>query len=56
MNILEIRKAIWANLRLKQTGLEPRSEQEIQLVNRIATKADEAMKAAQRDQPKLTRA
>lgn len=55
MNILEIRKAVRANLRLKQTGLEPGSEEEIQLVNRIARKADEAMKAAQRDQPKLTR-
>jgi radical SAM superfamily enzyme YgiQ (UPF0313 family) len=36
VNILEIRKAVRANLRLKQTGLEPGSEEEIQLVNRIA--------------------
>lgn len=56
MNILEIRKAVRANLRLKQTDLAPGSDEEIQLVNRIARKADEAMKAAQRDQPKLTRA
>ena len=56
VNILEIRKAIRANLRLKQTGLEPGSDEEIQIVKRLARKADEAMKAAQRDQPKLTRA
>jgi radical SAM superfamily enzyme YgiQ (UPF0313 family) len=56
VNILEIRKAVRANLRLKQTGLEPGSEEEIQLVNRIARKADEAIKAAQRAEPKLTRA
>jgi uncharacterized protein Usg len=56
VNILEIRKAVRANLRLKQTDLAPGSDEEIQLVNRIARKADEAMKAAQRDHPKLTRA
>lgn len=56
MNILEIRKAVRANLRLKHTDLEPGSIEEIQLVNRIESKADEAIKAAQCDQPQLTRA
>ena len=56
MNILEIKKAVRDNLRLKKTDLEPGSEREMLLVTQMARKAEEAMKAAQRDQPKMTRA
>ena len=56
MNILEIKKAVRDNLRLKKTNLEPGSERELLLVNQIARKAEDAMKAAKRDQPKMTRA
>lgn len=56
VNILEIKKAIRDNLRLKKSDLEPGSEQEMLLVTQMARKAEEAMKAAQRGQPKMTRA
>ena len=56
MNILEIKKAIRDNLRLKKLDLERGSEQEMLLVNRIMRQAEDAIKTARENQPGTTRA
>ena len=56
MNILEIKKAIRDNLRLKKLDLERGSEQEMLLVNRITRRAEDAIKTARENQPGTTRA